>query len=284
MSDTALGGGGPTLLMVAHGTRTPAGVQTIHDLAAAVSVRVGPVQTAFVDVLGPHPADILAAVTGQAVVVPTFLASGFHVRCDLPSRIAESGHRDTVLTAALGPDPQLADAMVDRLREVGWQAGDVVVVAAAGSSDPLARAELRSAAALLSRRVGEVHLGYIATGTPTVTDLITRLRATGARRVFIAPYLLAAGLFHARLAAAGADAVAAPLGVHHHVAALVAARFTAGIADSQPVLWTWPGHPLQAPHSSRVPTGSTASRHRQSSGPRSARTPRSPTAAVWPTR
>ncbi len=229
MRDSASGSNGRTLIMVAHGTRTPAGVQTIHELATAVAARVGPVRTAFVDVLGPNPAEVLGTIKGPAVVVPAFLASGYHVHSDLPARIAESGHRDTVVTPALGPDPELATAMRDRLLQVGWLAGDAVVMAAAGSSDPVARRELGDAAALLGDLIGNVALGHIATGTPTVADVVDRLRSTGTRRVYIAPYLLAHGFFHTRLAECGADAVAPPLGVHDAVVGLVSTRFARAV-------------------------------------------------------
>ena len=129
------------------------------------------------------------------------------------------------MTPTLGPDPGLAAVMRDRLREVGWRPGDAVVMAAAGSSDPRARHELRIAAQLLARRIGPVHLGYVATGTPRVHDVVGRLRATGQRRIFIASYLLAPGLFHDRLADCGATAVAAPLGLHPGVIDLLVNRF-----------------------------------------------------------
>jgi sirohydrochlorin ferrochelatase len=230
MSEDAVYRGGRALIMVAHGTRAPAGVQMVHELAAAVSDQVGPIRTAFVDVLGPNPADVLTRVGSPAIVVPAFLASGYHVRSDLPLRIIESGHRDTVITPALGPDRELATVMHDRLREAGWRPGAAVVMAAAGSSNAAARRELGFAAAMLGHLVGGVHLGYIATGTPNVADVVRCARAGGARRVYIAPYLLAYGLFHTRLGDCGADAVAAPLGVHHRVVDLVSTRFLASNA------------------------------------------------------
>jgi sirohydrochlorin ferrochelatase len=218
------------LILVAHGTRSAAGVQTIEALSSAVADRVGPLRTAFVDVLGPNPAEVLAdvrrAAVGQASVVPAFLASGYHVHTDLPSRIGESGHPDVSVMPTLGPDARLADVMRDRLLEVGWRCGDAVVMAAAGSSDPRARRELQWAAALLAGRVGDVQLGYVATGEPRVGDVVNRLRAAGRRRIFIASYLLAPGLFHDRLADIGATAVAAPLGVHPGVVDLVVDRFS----------------------------------------------------------
>jgi sirohydrochlorin ferrochelatase len=221
------------LIMVAHGTRHPDGVATIGELAAALSVEIGPVRTAFVDVLGPNPAEVLAGASAPAIVLPAFLASGYHVHTDLPARIAESGHRATTVTRALGPDPALAAVMHARLIEVGWRPGDVVVMAAAGSSDPVARRELFDAATLLSDRVGEVHLGCVATGAPRVHDVVRLLRAAGRRRIFIASYLLAPGLFHTRLQGCGATAVTAPLGVHPGVVRLIVSRFASSEAVPQ---------------------------------------------------
>jgi sirohydrochlorin ferrochelatase len=113
----------------------------------------------------------------------------------------------------------------DRLREAGWRKGDAVVMAAAGSSDPRARHDLRIAALLLATRVGPVHLGLVATGSPRVADVVAGLRATDRGRVFIASYLLASGLFHHRLAGCGATAVADPLGVHPGIVDLLVSRF-----------------------------------------------------------
>lgn len=107
------------LVLVAHGTRHAAGLNVIGEIAAAVSAQVGHVRTAFVDVLGPNPREVLADCARPAVVVPAFLASGYHVKKDLPARIGESGHSSTVITAALGPDPVLAKVMHLRLTEAG---------------------------------------------------------------------------------------------------------------------------------------------------------------------
>jgi sirohydrochlorin ferrochelatase len=98
-------------------------------------------------------------------------------------------------------------------------------MAAAGSSDPRACRELFSAATMLGKLVGEVHLGFVATGAPRVRDVVRVLRDAGRRGVFIASYLLASGLFHSRLHECGATAVAEPLGVHQGVVRLLADRF-----------------------------------------------------------
>ncbi|PTR31693.1 sirohydrochlorin ferrochelatase [Rhodococcus sp. OK519] len=231
------------LVLVAHGTRSRAGVETVAALADAVAARLGTVRTAFVDVLGPSPAEVLRNLkssAGRAIVVPAFLASGYHVHTDVPRAVLDSGHPRVTVTRALGPDPALARILECRLRESGWSPGDAVILAAAGSSDPRARHDVRRAAAMLSALVRrEVPVGYIATGTPTVPDIVATLRAAGERRVFVASYLLAPGLFHARLAQAGVDGVAAPLGADPAIVDLIVQRFLAGrgrsISDGSPI-------------------------------------------------
>lgn len=217
------------LVLVAHGTRSRVGVETVAALSNAVAARVGAVRTAFVDVLGPSPAEVLRDMkdsVGAVVLIPAFLASGYHVHTDVPRGVIDSGHPRVTITRALGPHPALARVLEQRLRESGWRPGDTVVLAAAGSSDSRARHDVRRAAAMLSARVRcEVPVAYIATGTPTVPETVQRLRATGKRRVFVASYLLAPGLFHTRLAQAGAEGVAAPLGVHPSIVDLVVARY-----------------------------------------------------------
>ncbi|HZQ32895.1 MAG TPA: CbiX/SirB N-terminal domain-containing protein [Mycobacterium sp.] len=212
------------IVLVAHGTRRAAGVRTIDQLAEAISARVGTIRTAFVDVVGPHPAEVLSGVDGPAIVVPAFLASGYHVHTDLPARVAQSGHPDVTVARALGPDRVLAAVMHDRLREAGWRCGDAVVMTAAGSSDPRACRELRLAAAYLAERIGPVELGFVATGMPRANEVVTRLHSRRRRRVFIAPYLLAPGLFHDRLQDCEATAVADPIGAHPAIVDLLVSR------------------------------------------------------------
>jgi sirohydrochlorin ferrochelatase len=216
----------PTLLLVAHGTRNPRGVEMIAQLADAVGREVRDTRVAFVDVLGPSPKEVLREVSGPVVLVPAFLASGYHVLNDVPREVRESGHRGVSVTSALGPDPLLAHVLTARLLGAGWRPGDAVVLAAAGSSDPRALAEHRRAAMMLAESIEvPIRIGYVATGSPTVPEAVTTLRSHGHERVFVASYLLARGLFHSRLTDAGSDGVADPLGVHPSIVDLVVARY-----------------------------------------------------------
>ncbi len=219
------------LLLVAHGSRDDAAHACVEEIVEAVRAALPgvDVRLGYVDVRGPKVADAVAGLDG-AVVVPAFLASGYHVRTDLPAQLADCGvpPQRFPVTPAVGPDPLLARAVRARLAEAGWRHGDAVVLAAAGSSDPAALAEVRTAARMLGAGVGrKVRVGFLATATPRVDAVVAGLRAAGERRIAVASWLLAPGVFHTRLAGAGADVVAAPLGAHRDVVATVVARYDA---------------------------------------------------------
>jgi sirohydrochlorin ferrochelatase len=221
-----------TTLLVAHGTRNPLGTNMIGELAAAMSGALDePVRVGFVDVLGPTPAEVLRGVSDEpTVVIPALLSSGYHVRVDVPHYVAESGHQRVTVTSPLGPSPELARAMLCRLLDAGWRRDDWVVLVAAGTRDPRARSELRFTAAALSALTGHrVSIAFAApcrngSGYPSVPDAVSAARRSGARRVALASYLLADGVFQGRLHLAGADVVSAPLGLHPAVIRLACRR------------------------------------------------------------
>lgn len=236
-------------VLVAHGTRKPGGVAMVEDLARRVGVALDrEVHIAFVDVLGPTPAEVLDRLPRHrpAVLVPAFLAGGYHVRVDVPDHVLASTHPDVTVTRPLGPCPGTVRVVADRLFESGWRPGDSVILAAAGTSDRSAQSDLRQTAAMLSALIGDrVELGYAATGAPTVADAVAAARARsdcrirGERsdggKIAVASYLLADGLFQDRLRSSGADIVSEPLGVHPGMIRLIASRFRRARAAQLPL-------------------------------------------------
>ncbi len=214
----------PALVLLAHGTGDAAGRATIGRLLVALRERLPDVtvRMAYAGVARPRLADVLTDLPGPVVVVPAFLASGFHVRVDVPGQLAATGRADVVLADPLGPDPVLVAAALSRLAEAGAADTDRVVLAAAGSTDPVAAEDLRVAAGLLEERLGRpVPVGYIAGGEPRIASVV----AAQPGRVALVTWLLAPGAFHRRLADAGAAVVAEPLGDHPDVARVVVARY-----------------------------------------------------------
>jgi sirohydrochlorin ferrochelatase len=228
--------GAPVLVACAHGTRNPTGRRLIAELAlTARRLRPGLATTAaFVDVQPPTVVDVVAELAAEgrpAVVVPLLLSGGYHVHVDIAGAVA--AHPGAVAARPLGPDPRLAEVLADRLLKTGADPADpstAVVLAAAGSSDPRAVADVEATAALLRPRwAGPVTTGYGSAARPTVPDAVAAARADGADRVAIAAYLLAPGHFADRLAGAGADAVAAPLLPDDRVAAVLLDRYDAAV-------------------------------------------------------
>jgi sirohydrochlorin ferrochelatase len=225
-----------TLVLAAHGTRDPAGAVVVEEIAAAVRLRLPSVEVvvAYVDVRSPSLTDVLRSVDGPAVVVPAFLAAGYHVRVDVPEQILASGCSSVVVTPALGPSDPVLDAVYDRLVAAGWERGQDVVLAAAGSSDARAVADVHRAVRRLSVLTGAaVQVGFITSAQPSVPAAVAACR----RPVAIASWLLAPGLFHQRLAEMGADLVSEPIGAHPRLVDLVVQRaLAAGIVDRSTML------------------------------------------------
>ncbi|MGY1643091.1 sirohydrochlorin chelatase [Geodermatophilus sp. SYSU D00703] len=226
----------PVLVACAHGTRNPSGRRLVAELAlAARRLRPGLETTAaFVDVQPPTVADVVSDLSGQGravVVVPLLLSGGYHVHVDIARAV--QAHDAARAARPLGPDPRLVAVLADRLAEAGADPQDprtAVVLAAAGSSDPRSRADVEHTAGLLQERwTGPVTTGYGSAAQPPVPEAVAAARRAGARRVVLAAYLLAPGHFHDELAAAGADAVTAPLLPDERLAVVLLDRYDAAV-------------------------------------------------------
>lgn len=225
------------LVVAAHGTASAEGRQVVEDCAAAAAARLGvPHTVGYVDVCGPALEEVLAG-TAAPVVVPLFLASGYHVRHDVPAAVEAAA--GATVTPALGDASEVVTALADQVLAAGGAGGtpggpavghlDAVVLTAAGSSVGRARAEAVAVARHLEERLGlPVGTAYLTGAGPRPEEEVRRLRATGRGRVVLATHLLAPGHFldRARRTAAALGTVASgPLGTHPAVVSLVARRY-----------------------------------------------------------
>ncbi|HEY3958463.1 MAG TPA: sirohydrochlorin chelatase [Streptosporangiaceae bacterium] len=254
------------LVAVAHGSRDPRAAATVERLmsrvrahAAARGLAELPVHTAYLGHAAPSPVQLLGALpTGPVVVLPLLLTAAYHSRTDLPAMLRAAaaqraghpkpwpgrpgGDQEIRYGDPLGPHPLLTAALERRLAEVGVPAdpGTSVVLAAAGSSDPGARATITRLAARWQAERGwrDVLPSYASAAGPTPAQAVAALRATGAHRVVVASYLLAPGRFADQVrdqsVAAGAAAVSGVLGDAPELADVVLTRYAAALA--RPVL------------------------------------------------
>ena len=210
----------PVLVAVAHGTSSAAGRSAIGSLVAAVAARRPDltVRASFVDVQPPGPAAVLSSLdeTVPARLVPLLLSAGYHVYVDLAE--AAAAVPGTTVAPALGPDDRLAGLLLRRLVAAGLRDDDVVVLGAAGSSQPSAVVDCERVAAALGDLLGRpVVAGFLSAAEPKLADAVAAQRLPG-RRVLVATYLLAPGFFADLAGRSGADVVTGPLLLAHEPA------------------------------------------------------------------
>ena len=221
------------LVLLAHGSRRPGPSSVLSRTAERVSTILPGVEvrTGYVE-LQP-PATALEGLV-DPVVLPFFLARGYHVLNDVPAAVER--HGSGTVTGHLGVEEHLVEAVAQRLHEasapLGGLAGlDHIVLGAAGSRQGAALEEVEAITRLLETRLGRrVTPAYLSAARPSVRDAVSSARARGARRVGVATYLLAEGRFHRALHSTGADVVAAPIGDHPAVAELVVHRYREELA------------------------------------------------------
>lgn len=223
----------PTLVAVAHGTRNPAGPETVETLMAQVRRRMPdvPVTTSYVELNEPVLADVMRENRRPAVVVPLLLSTGYHIASDLPAAARLSSY-PVRIARPLGPHPLLAALMARRLQASGARRGDAVVMVAAGTNDADGLVDLIAAGRMLQQHWGTpVRVAHLSGRGRGVAESVGELRADGHQRVAAVPYLLAPGFFarKGRAAAqlAGCTTVADILGPDPLVAELVVRRYLA---------------------------------------------------------
>jgi sirohydrochlorin ferrochelatase len=204
----------PSLLIVGHGSRSPAGVAEYWELARVVT-EADPgldVGCGFIELASP---DLDAAVdrlvergAESVVAVPLVLLGAGHMKDDGPAALHRGRHRHPGVRFAyarhLGLHPLVLTVAEDRIREAvghGDPAETAVVIVGRGSSDPDANADLYKVARLLwdSRGLGLVEPAFVSLAEPSVPAALERCRRLGATRVAVVPYFLFTGVLVERI-------------------------------------------------------------------------------------
>ncbi|MBV9449534.1 MAG: sirohydrochlorin chelatase [Streptosporangiaceae bacterium] len=258
MPEEAPSPAGEVLVAVAHGSEDPRAAATIEALMSLVRSRAGAgahaadagpgldVRTAYLGHSVPSLPQVLGTIGDdqRVCVLPLLLTAAYHSKTDIPRILARSA-LDVTYGATLGPHPLLPRALERRLAEaeggtaaMADRAGTAVVLAAAGSSDPDANATVARLAAQWHADGGwhTVLPAFASAAAPTPAEAVATLLRSGTprasrwavRRVVVATYLLAPGLFADRIRhdslTAGAAAVSGALGAAPELADIVLER------------------------------------------------------------
>jgi len=120
------------IVVLGHGSRASVGEanRVVFQISDIIKKRLGHdlVATAIMNRKSELPtiedavAGLVARGAGRIVVVPMFFANGMHIQYDIPEELAALADRFPGVTIAMaahiGPDPRIADILLDRIREV----------------------------------------------------------------------------------------------------------------------------------------------------------------------
>jgi sirohydrochlorin ferrochelatase len=234
----------PALVALAHGSRDPRSAETIKALTERVACMRPDlrVEAAFLDLNGPRLDDVVDQLAsegfGEIVLIPLLLTSAYHAKVDVPAAAerAQARHNGLRIEVAdiLGIEGTFLNVLDRRLREAlaahRVRELDALVLAGAGSSDPLANAMIARAA----RAWGAAHrlpviAAFASAAPPAASEAIRAHRSDGRRHIAVGMLFLAPGVLPDRVKElseeAGAVAVAEPLGVADEVADAILARY-----------------------------------------------------------
>jgi len=151
--------------------------------------------------------ELLARGATSLVTVPFLVLGAGHAKTDVPGRIAEIRNAHPRLPVAharvLGLHPGLFALARQRIQAVSPSPApdEVLLVTAAGSSDPDANGDLSKAARFLAEGTGHrwVETAFAGVTWPTADQVLERVVAGGARRVVVFSWSLLAGLLEQRV-------------------------------------------------------------------------------------
>jgi sirohydrochlorin ferrochelatase len=243
----------PALVALAHGSKDPRSATTVIALCARVAAMRPDlrIEAAFLDHCEPSPAAVFDRLVKEGfdeiVVVPLLLTSAYHARVDVPEVVEEAARRHSGLRIRLSEvlgDDVLLDVLDRRLRAALKTARatevDALVLASAGSSNPLANASVARLARLWGSRHHLPAVAAFASAAPPATgEAVRQFRRQGRRHVAVGSYFIAPGFLPERAdelaLEAGAIAVAEPLGDDPEVAWLVLTRYTVAAVELVPL-------------------------------------------------
>jgi sirohydrochlorin ferrochelatase len=242
----------PALIALAHGCRDQRAARTVTALIDEVKAQRPDlrVEKAFVGKTRPEFQKVVDRLVragfDEIVVVPLLLSDPAPVA--ITDAVAEATARYPDLkvrvTATLGLEACFLEVLDVRLREALKESRirelDALVLAADGSTDPLAN----QAVARLARLWGTHHklpvtAAYAASAPPATGEAVRAFRGEGRRHIAVASLFLTPGPLVDRATElaleAGAVAVSEPMGAHPEVARTVLARYAVGAVELVPV-------------------------------------------------
>jgi len=205
------------LILVAHGTRDPEGVNEFRAFAGKVgeSLHHWTVTPSFLELAEPSVLDAIERAVSlgasRVLVMPLLLAPAGHMKNDVASAVQVARQTYPAVEfyygAPLGVDARILSLLDTRLREAASQlAPDAKertagLLVGRGSSDPDGNSDVYKMARLLweGRLFSWVEVCFAGVTTPSVAEGVARCVALGADHIIVLPYFLFTGLLLKRI-------------------------------------------------------------------------------------
>jgi len=204
----------PALLLIAHGTRNPAGATEMDRLVELLRERLtGPVAAAWLEDFSEPDArtaaaQLVAAGATSVVTLPFLVLGAGHAKTDVPEAVSEVHDALPQLPMAharvLGLHAGLFELACQRIDAVTGdtdRGDEVLLVTGAGSSDPDANGDLAKAARVLAELTGHrwAETAYAGVTWPRADEVFARLHRAGVRQVVRFSWSLLAGVLERRV-------------------------------------------------------------------------------------
>lgn len=196
------------VLYVAHGSRMKEAIQETSVFVKKMMNRVDvPIQTlCFIELAKPTIQEGIAQCIEKGAthiaIVPILLLKAGHAKRDIPQEIAKAKetfpHVSFSYGRPFGVHESMIDVLVERIKE--QQSRIVpesrVLLVGRGSSDPGVLADFHRIKELLNKKinVASINVCYLAAREPNLEEGLAKEIKSGAKQMFIVPYLLFTGL------------------------------------------------------------------------------------------
>ncbi len=221
------------VLLVAHGTRHPRGLDEAAQLARSVArlLPQHPLQLAFLELaepdVGQGAEELLAQGAGEVVLVPLLLFAAGHWKRDLPLLVEQLRRRHPGVRFHLAPPLDCEEEVValaaERFQEAQQRleqgfpteplvgplvpleeplgargpgaAAAALVLVGRGTSDAEAQQRLHRLGRLVARRTGaaELRTCFVERGRPLLSEVLEQLELFATARIVVQPHLLFSG-------------------------------------------------------------------------------------------
>lgn len=194
------------VLYLAHGSRLKEGIIEARGFVNKLDKTNIPIQLlCFLEFAQPlvHEAIEQCVSRGvtRVVIMPLLLLKAGHAKDDLPLLIADAQRKFPQVTFVyeqpFGVHDAIISTLITRLQETGELTADSrVLIVGRGSSDPSIRADFEQIISSLRGRihVSNIQVCFLARLNPTLDEGLQAELESGAKRIFILPYLLFTGL------------------------------------------------------------------------------------------